>query len=71
MLRHDDRVVDPYRVAEHAKRCDELILQAVRLLSIPSNRCLNIIKDHSIREEVLGQLCEAGLAAWTRGAHEV
>ncbi|KAL5518690.1 CHK1 [Sanghuangporus vaninii] len=53
MLRQDDRVIDPYRIAEHAKRC------------------LKFIKEHSIREEVLGQLYEAGLAAWARGAHEL
>lgn len=40
-------------------------------LNIRFARCLGLIKEHSIREEVLAQLYEAGLAAWTRGAHEV
>lgn len=53
MLRQDERVVDPYRIAEHAKRC------------------LNLIKENHIRKEILGQLHEAGLAAWARGAHEL
>lgn len=32
---------------------------------------MNIIREHSKRDEVLDRLIEAGVSAWTRGAHEV
>ncbi|KAI5123720.1 hypothetical protein M0805_000314 [Coniferiporia weirii] len=53
MLLNDDRMTDPYRVAEHAKRC------------------LKLIKEHPIRDDVFKRLFEAGLSAWARGAHEL
>ncbi|KAH8120504.1 dual-domain HisK/Mak2 protein kinase [Phellopilus nigrolimitatus] len=36
-----------------------------------AKRCINIFKEHPIRDEILEHLFEAGLAAWTRGAHEL
>ena len=44
---------DLHRVAEHAKKC------------------LDIIKSHSKREDIMMVVHEAALAAWTRGAHEL
>jgi predicted ATPase/serine/threonine protein kinase len=45
--------VDVYRIAEHAKRC------------------LNLLRDHPKRDELLDVLIDAGESAWARGAHEL
>ncbi|KAI0078477.1 histidine kinase [Panus rudis PR-1116 ss-1] len=52
MMLHDP-VPDAHRIAEHAKRC------------------LQILKEHSKREELLELLIDAGDSARTRGAHEL
>jgi hypothetical protein len=36
-----------------------------------SIRCLNLLRDHPKRDELLDVLIDAGESAWARGAHEV
>ncbi|TDL28897.1 histidine kinase [Rickenella mellea] len=36
-----------------------------------AKRCLSIIKEHTNRDEVLQLLIDAGISAWTTGAHEL
>jgi len=40
-------------------------------LILGRERCLNLLHDHSKRDELLDVLIDAGESAWARGAHEV
>lgn len=70
MLLHE-RTPDVHRVAEHAKRSASKYSSRRPVTFCLLLRCLKIIREHPVRDEVLDQLHEAGTAAWTRGAHEV
>jgi len=40
-------------------------------LTLGRERCLNLLRDHPKRDELLDVLIDAGESAWARGAHEV
>lgn len=40
-------------------------------LTLGRKSCLNLLRDHPKRDELLDVLIDAGESAWARGAHEV